>query len=78
MVMLNECRRHLETVQTVFGQGEWLTAEQINALQKRPPASRSQPASDWQRSGRIYSVTVDGQAYFAGYQFDTACEPQPG
>jgi hypothetical protein len=77
MVKLIERRRHPETEQTVFSQGEWLTAEQINARQKRPPASRSQPASDWQRSGRIYCVMVDGQAYYAGYQFDTAGEPQP-
>ncbi|CAB3776228.1 hypothetical protein LMG28614_00172 [Paraburkholderia ultramafica] len=30
MVMLDK-RRHLETVQTVFGQGEWLTEGRIGA-----------------------------------------------
>ncbi|MGF6789664.1 hypothetical protein [Paraburkholderia sp. 35.1] len=77
MVMLNERRRRLKTMRTVFDQGEWLTAEQINARQKRPPANRSQPASDWKRRGRVYSVTFDGRAYFAAYQFDTACQPLP-
>ncbi|WP_321962136.1 hypothetical protein [Paraburkholderia sp. J7] len=77
MVMLNERRRRLETIRTIFEQGEWLTAEQINSRQKRPPVSKSQPATDWMRGGLIYSVTVEGQAYFAAYQFDTACQPQP-
>jgi len=77
MVMLNERRRRLETMRTVFDRGDWLTAAQINAPRKRPPANQSQPASDWNRRGRIYSVTVDGRTYFAGYQFDTACQPQP-
>ena len=76
MAVLNE-RRRLETVQAIFEGTEWRTAEQINALQERPPASRSQPASDWRRGGRIYSVAIDGREYFAGYQFDTACQPQP-
>ena len=76
MAVLNE-RRRLETVQAIFEGTEWRTAEQINALQERPPASRSQPASDWRRGGRIYSVAIDGREYFAGYQFDMACQPQP-
>jgi hypothetical protein len=77
MVIENDHHCRLETLRTVFEQGQWLTAEQINARQERPPASRSQPASDWNERGSIYSVTVDGQAHFAAYQFDTACKPQP-
>ncbi|MEX3856479.1 hypothetical protein AB3X94_20870 [Paraburkholderia sp. BR10923] len=77
MVQLTEGLRRQETMRTVLELGEWLTAAQVNARQKRPPCRRSQPASDWKRRGRIYSVTVAGRAYFAAYEFDTTCQPLP-
>ncbi|MEX3929165.1 hypothetical protein AB4Y36_34805 [Paraburkholderia sp. BR10936] len=62
MAQLNKRLRRLEIMQAVLELGEWLTAAQINARQKRPPCRRSQPASNWKRRGRIYSVTVSGRA----------------
>lgn len=44
MAVLNE-RRRLETVRATFEGTEWRTAERINALQKRPPASQPVRAS---------------------------------
>ncbi|KXU90049.1 hypothetical protein CI15_07725 [Paraburkholderia monticola] len=55
-------------------QEQWLTAEQIHALQKRMPARPS--SGNWDRRGNVDSVTVDGRADFPGDQFDRAGEPQ--
>lgn len=67
----------LRTVMAILEQGEWLTAEQLNALQPNPPAQKNQPASDWTRRNLIFGVTYDGQDYFARYQFDEAYQPLP-
>lgn len=75
--LLIERRRRQDAMQAVLEDGEWLLAEQINALQKSPPASKSQPASDWKRRGRVYSVSVNGREFFAAYQFDTFTQPLP-
>lgn len=75
--LIEERIRRRETMRAVLARGDWLTAEQINALQIMPPADTGQPASDWKRHGRIFGVSVGGQEYFAGYQFDTMCEPLP-
>jgi len=56
---------------------DWLTAEELNALQRVPPLDRSQPASDWTRQGRIFGVMQDGCEHFARYQFDAAYQPPP-
>jgi hypothetical protein len=75
--LLFERQHRAETIRAVFAAGEWLTSEQINSLQQTPPTSKSQPASDWKRRGRIFSVNVNGREYFAGYQFDALCQPLP-
>ncbi|CAB3803503.1 hypothetical protein [Paraburkholderia caffeinilytica] len=66
-----------EAMRAVFARGNWLTAGQINALQAAPPANRAQPASGWKRRGHIFSVSIGGKEYFAGYQFDAMCQPLP-
>jgi hypothetical protein len=75
--LLFERQQRMATMRAVFESGDWLTSEQINALQQTPPGSKSQPASDWKRRGRIYSVNVNGREYFAAYQFDALCQPLP-
>jgi hypothetical protein len=73
---LIEDRVHrMKTVQQVFAEGEWITAEQINALQTEPPSNKAHPASDWKRRGRIFSVNYGGKEYFARYQFDALYQP---
>ncbi|KVV46727.1 hypothetical protein WK92_24545 [Burkholderia ubonensis] len=74
---IEERIRRQETMRTIFAQGDWLTAEQINARQTMPPANKAQPASDWQRRGHIFSVSIGGKEYFAAYQFDDMCQPLP-
>jgi len=69
--------RRMKTVQQVFADGDWITAEQINALQPEPPANKSHPASDWKRRARIFSVNYGGKEYFARYQFDALYQPLP-
>lgn len=59
----------MKTVREILKQGEWLTAEQLNAFQVNPPSQKSLPASDWARRG--------GRMYFARYQFDEAYQPLP-
>jgi hypothetical protein len=61
----------------ILASGVWLTAEQINVRQSAPPVDRSQPASDWKKSRRIFSLTFDDKEFFPGYQFDIICQPLP-
>ena len=70
-------RRDAAMRREITATGVWLTAEQINSRQNVPPVDKEQPASDWTKSRRIFSVTFDGNEYFAGYQFDTTCQPLP-
>lgn len=69
--------RRMQTLRQVFAEGDWLSAEQINALQPQPPRSKSQPASDWKRRDRIYGVSYGGREFFARYQFDAMYQPLP-
>ena len=75
-IELVEDRVHrMKTVRQVFAEGDWITAEQINALQAEPPANKAHPASDWKRRGRVFSVNHSGKEYFARYQFDALYQP---
>lgn len=67
----------MKTVREILKQGEWLTAEQLNAFQVNPPSQKSLPASDWARLGLIFGVEYGGRMYFARYQFDEAYQPLP-
>ena len=69
--------QRMRTLRQVFAEGDWLTSEQLNSLQDAPPKSKSQPASDWKRRGRVFSVSRGGREYFARYQFDAMYEPLP-
>lgn len=77
-IELVEDRVHrMQTVPQVFADGNWMTAEQINALQHDPPANKAHPASDWKRRARVFSVNYGGREYFARYQFDALYQPLP-
>jgi hypothetical protein len=75
--LIEERIRRQETMRAVFARGDWLTAGQISALQIAQAASTAQPTSDWKRCGRIFSVSIGDEEYFAGYQFDAMCQPLP-
>jgi hypothetical protein len=75
--LLEDRVQRMHTLRQVFADGDWLSSEQLNTLQAVPPKSKSQPASDWKRRGRIYSVGRGGREYFARYQFDAMYEPLP-
>lgn len=75
--LVEERVHRMRTVQQVFTEGEWLTAEQLNALQATPPANKAHPASDWKRRRRVFSVNYRGKEYFARYQFDALYQPLP-
>ena len=62
--------KRMQSLRQIFAEEDWLTSEQLNVLQDTPPKSKSQPASDWKRRGRIYSMTRGGRECFARYQFD--------
>ena len=66
-----------KTMQTIFDEGEWLTAGRINAAQPSPPEGRSLPLDDWKAGGRIFSVRFNGIEYSAGYQFGAPGQPLP-
>lgn len=69
--------QRMRRLQQVFAEGDWLTTDQLHALQADPPRNKSQPASDWKRRGRIFGVSRGGREYFARYQFDAMYEPLP-
>lgn len=73
--LIEERIQRQRAMRDVLACGDWLTAEQINALQATPPANKAQPASDWKRRRRIFGVAVNGKEYFAGYQFDSMGQP---
>lgn len=75
--LVEERLRRMQTVNTLLAETEWLTAEQINALQPEPPANRSLPASDWKRRGRVFAVNHGGRELYPRYQFDAAYQPLP-
>ncbi len=75
--LVKERIARLKTIRKMLEADEWLTADQLNALQPNPPAQKSHPASDWKRRGRIFGVSYGGQEYFARYQFDEAYQPLP-
>jgi len=75
--LLHDRVQRMRTVQQVFVEGEWLSAEDLNALQAAPPKNKSQPASDWKRRGRIFGVSRGGREYLARYQFDAMYQPLP-
>ena len=76
-IMLEDRIAQMTTVRTVVEEGDWLTAEEINKLQRKPSLKTSLPASDWKRRGRIFSVSYDGKEYYARYQFDAMYQPLP-
>lgn len=67
----------VEKIMKILLEGEWLTAEQINDLQAEPPLDKRQPAAEWERTGRIYSVQFEDKVFFARYQFDAQIQPLP-
>lgn len=75
--LVEERVRRMRTIHEVFAEGEWLTAEQLNALQAKPPANKAHPAADWKRRGRVFSVNYRGKEYFARYQLDALYQPLP-
>lgn len=75
--LLEDRVKRMQTLRQVFAEGDWLSSEQLNALQADPPHNKSQPSSDWKRRGRIYGVSRGGREYFARYQFDAMYEPLP-
>jgi hypothetical protein len=77
VIMLEDRIAQMATVKEVFERGDWLTADDINKLQTKPPAKPSLPASDWKRRGRIFSVFYDGKEYYSRYQFDAMYQPLP-
>lgn len=81
-VLISDRMAMTATIKKVFDESDWLAAADIHALQpnrgdKKAPAKKSLPASDWKRRGRIFSVPYDGADYFPSYQFDAAGQPLP-
>lgn len=64
----------LETVKEILNDGNWLTAQTVNARQRDPA---SDYVTEWKRSRRIFSVALGGEDYFPRYQFDAFYFPLP-
>lgn len=76
-IMFADRIAQMATVKQVFDEGDWLTAEEINMLQPKPPVKKSLPASDWKRRRRVFSVSYGGKDYYPRYQFDAMYKPLP-
>lgn len=77
VLMLEDRIARLATMKEILEKNDWLTSEDINRLQTRPPQNKSLPANVWKRRGRIFSVLYDGKEYFPRYQFDAMYQPLP-
>lgn len=75
--LLEDRVQRMRTMRQVFAEGDWLTSDQLHALQADPPKSKSQPAGDWKRRGRIFGISRGGREHFARCQFDAMYEPLP-
>jgi len=75
--LIEERLQRLQTIQEIFKEEKWLTAEMLNRLQAEPPSNQRFPASDWKRQDRIFSVMFEGKEYFPRYEFDAAYQPLP-
>jgi hypothetical protein len=75
--MLEDRIARMATVKEVLERDDWLTVDDINKLQIKPPAKPSLPASDWKRRGLIFSVSFDGKEYYPRYQFNAMYQPLP-
>jgi hypothetical protein len=73
--LYDERIRRRRTLNKIIGEGDWLTARQIHDLQANPPADAHQPAADWKRRGRIFSVNDGSGDLYPAYQFDQAGQP---
>lgn len=62
-------------VKKVFEGGDWLTADEIDHRQEGGSQVISNLAGEWKRCGRVFSVTYEGEEYFARYQFDSLYRP---
>lgn len=52
----------MKTIRAMFKQGEWLTPEQLNALQPNPPVQKNQPANDREQRGLRATAWRPGKA----------------
>lgn len=77
VTLIEDRMAEMATIRKVFEAGDWLTAEELNRLQRNPPKVKSLPASDWKRRGRVFCVSYDGKDYYARYQFDSLYQPLP-
>jgi hypothetical protein len=75
--LVEERVHRMRTIHEVFAEGDWLTAEQLNALQASAPANKAHPAADWKRRARVFSVNYRGKEYFPRYEFDALYQPLP-
>lgn len=64
------------TKRTIFEEGQWFTAEQIDYFRKVQLA-KSPPVSELKRRHCLFSIIYDRQEYYAAYQFDLLYQPLP-
>lgn len=67
----------MTTIENIFENSEWLTSQEVSRLQKNPSWLTSSLLSDWERCGRVFSVSYQGDNYYARYQFDPLYQPLP-
>jgi len=75
IIMLADRIAQMAMIKKVLEEDDWLTADDINMLQQKPPANRSLPANVWKRQRRIFSVSYGGKEYYPRYQFDAMYQP---
>jgi hypothetical protein len=64
-------------LESVLGNSEWLTAEEIGERGKFSPRDVVAPANRWKQEGKIFAVPYQGQERFPRYALDDAFRPIP-
>lgn len=59
----------------IFEDGDWLTADEIDFLQKEPSELEISTATYWRWSGRVFSVSYEDKDYYPLFQFDSLFQP---
>jgi hypothetical protein len=82
MKSLNEIVKNLRSNnemvhREILATGKWMTVDQIDACQKLSVGDADLGVHVWKARKQIFSVTFEGNEYFAGYQFDPDLQPLP-
>ena len=68
--VLREARMLAKAKNTVWESGDWLSAADIASHAADGSSNNDSLPSEWERTGRIFSISYNGSDYYPGYGLD--------